>query len=62
MELLIGQVESLLKAMTENGRTATVDWTNRSIIVLSEVKTHPTIVLSSGPMTYQDKLFQIREK
>ena len=61
MTLTIDQVEELLAAMKKHNQPAIVDWTNQVINVLSEEKIHPTVILSNGPMIYQDYLFQLRE-
>ncbi len=54
-ELTIDEVRKLLHAMVHHGKTATVDWTNRSISVLTDPITHPTAKLSDGsPLTYRD--------
>lgn len=45
---------TIVQEAIAHNRPITIDWTNRTIQVLSEVKTHPTKVLSDGPMTYQD--------
>ena len=62
MELTINEVRNLLMVMEQHPTATTVvDWTNRAINVLSEVKTHPTKRLSDGNlMQFQDYLYQIR--
>jgi hypothetical protein len=62
MMLDLQNAQMLLNTIQETGRAAEVDWVNQTIRVLSEVKTHPTKVLSSGPMTYQDILLEISER
>lgn len=57
--LNVEQVEHLLSVMKRNGKTAIVDWVNRTISVLSEEKTNPNVNLSTGPMVYQDVIFCI---
>jgi hypothetical protein len=52
-------VQDLLQVMKSENRPAVIDWNNRTIRVLSETKTHPTKILSTGPMTYEDILFEI---
>lgn len=60
-ELTQGEVVSLLTAMRKHNKNASIDWVNRTIRILSEQKTHPTKVLSNGPMKYQDILFEISQ-
>ncbi len=60
VELSIDDIEELLKSMKEFNRPVTIDFVNRSIQILSEVKTHPTKIVSDGPMTYRDRLFSFK--
>lgn len=57
--LIESEVRALLNAMVKHGRPAVIDWTNHNIDVLSEEKMDPTVILSNGPMTYREILFQI---
>jgi hypothetical protein len=54
------EVRALYDAMDSNDRPAEIDWVNRTIRVLSDVKVDPNKVLSTGPMEYQEVLFEIR--
>lgn len=56
-ELNIESVENLLYAMQKTGKNAIIDWTNRTIRILSDVKIDNRVMLSSGPMVYQDIVF-----
>lgn len=58
--IAIVQLEALIAAAKLHNRPIEVDWTNRTIRVLSEVKIHPTIKLSSGPMTWQDIIYGVQ--
>lgn len=59
MVITIKQVEALLRCMKKNQTSAEIDWTNRHIRVVSELKTHPTKVLSTGPMQYRHIIFEL---
>lgn len=48
-----------LHKAAELGRPIEIDWVNRTIQVLSSEKKHPTIMLSDGPMRYQDILIEV---
>lgn len=50
----LGQLELLIQFANVHDRPVTIDWVNRTIRVLSEVKTNPNVILSDGPMTYRD--------
>jgi hypothetical protein len=50
------QMRELLSSSEKYNRPIEIDWANRTIQVLSEMRTHPTVKLSSGPMQYQDRL------
>jgi hypothetical protein len=45
--------------MELKGCAAEIDWVNRTIRVLSPVMTNETVILSDGPMTYQDIYYEI---
>ena len=67
MQLTISDVSQLLKAMHQHNRTAEVDWTNRSIRVLSDLiptmkKDGTRLHLSSGPAFHQEVLFSIEHQ
>ena len=58
-ELTEQELIHLLHVRQVTGRPVIVDWVNRTISVLSEVKTNPKVQLSTGSMTYQDVLLRI---
>ncbi len=60
MNLTIQQVEKLLAAMKLYNKDAEIDFTNRTIRVLSEVKVDKKTKMSDGFMKYQDILYQIK--
>jgi hypothetical protein len=63
MILTIQQLEKLLEtAKRKEADCVIVDWMNEHIRVLSKTKTNKEIVLSSGPMQYQDILLEISER
>lgn len=57
--LTIQDIESLLQKMKELDRKVQIDWTNQTIRILSEEITHPTKMLSTGPMTYREILHSL---
>lgn len=59
IELQPETIAKLYHAMVMNNRPVTIDWVNRTIRILSDVRVNPNVVLSTGPMTYQDILFQL---
>jgi hypothetical protein len=63
MMLTKQDVEALLEAIKKHGRDAEIDWTNRSIRVLSAERTHPNIKMSAGElMRWRDIVFEIRQR
>jgi hypothetical protein len=60
-ELSTSHLRKLLQVSLEHNRPVTVDWVNRSISVLSEVKIHPTKVIYSGPVKYQDIIYRLQD-
>ncbi len=49
---------SMLAAVRLHKKPITLDFVNRTMTILSEPITNPNVMLSDGPMTYQNYLFQ----
>lgn len=55
------RVELLLDAMIKHHKPCVIDWVNRSIRILSDVKTDETKIMSDGkPMQYRDILHSVK--
>jgi hypothetical protein len=59
VEISASEMLALVAMAKRHRRPITIDWVNRTIRVLSPVITHPEVVLSDGPMQYQDILAYI---
>lgn len=56
----IHEIRALLLKMEEYNKDCVIDWTNRTIRILSDVIVNEKIILSTGhPAQYQDILFQL---
>lgn len=58
-KLSLREVVTLMGWMELKGCDAEIDWVNRTIRVLSPVMTNEAVMLSDGPMTYQDIYYEI---
>lgn len=56
----IHEIRALLLKMEEYNKDCVIDWTNRTIRILSDVIVNEKILLSTGrPAQYKDILFQL---
>lgn len=58
--LSIDDLRKLIKTSLKHNRPIEIDWVNKHIRVLSDVKTHPTKIISTGPLQYQDILCHVQ--